>query len=92
LTTVTESIEESLWSAIRCIEESVMLLNHIGNHFANSGQINLAELYFKKALEAGARGDVVRSAVMNHERLSSDSLREQADGNGAGKPEIISAG
>ncbi|HEX8733770.1 MAG TPA: chemotaxis protein CheB [Pyrinomonadaceae bacterium] len=77
LTTVTESIEDSLWSAIRCIEESVMLLNHIGNHFAAGGQANLAAVYFKKALEAEARGEVVRGTVMNHERLSSDSLHEQ---------------
>lgn len=79
LTTVTESIEESLWSAIRCIDESVMLLNHLGNHLAENGQSNLAAIYFKKAFEAEARGDIVRDTVMNHERLSNDSLREQAD-------------
>ncbi|HLM01273.1 MAG TPA: chemotaxis protein CheB [Pyrinomonadaceae bacterium] len=82
LTTVTESIEESLWSAIRCIEESEMLLNHMGDHYSNNNQIDLAALYYKKALEAGERGNIVRGAVFEHERLSSDGIREQAgDGN-----------
>jgi two-component system, chemotaxis family, protein-glutamate methylesterase/glutaminase len=86
LATVTESIEQSLWSAIRCIEESVMLLNHLGEHFSNNGQTHLAAVYYKKAFEAQERGNLVRRTVMNHERLSSDSVREQAgDENGSEK-------
>lgn len=94
LTTVTESIEESLWNAIRCIDESTMLLNHMGNHFANNGQANLGAMYYKKALEAEARGDIIRQTVMNHERLSNDSIREQAgDESGSEKiPVTDSAG
>lgn len=85
LATVTESIEEGLWSAIRCIDECVMLLNQMGNHFAQNGQTNLAAIYFKKALEAEARGDVVRNAVTHSERLSNESLLEQAHrGSGGG--------
>jgi two-component system chemotaxis response regulator CheB len=79
LSTVSESIEEGLWNAIRCIDESVMLLNHMGDYFANNGQANLGAIYFKKALEAEERGYIVRGAVMRHERMSNDSLREQAD-------------
>lgn len=78
LSTVTESIEESLWSAIRSIEESAMLLNHLGDHFSHSNQFDLAALYYKKAVEAGERGNIVRGAVFEHERLSNDSMREQA--------------
>lgn len=81
LTTVTESIEESLWSAIRCIEESVMLLNHMGDHFSRNNQAYLAALYYKKAYEAEQRGNVVRQTVMKHERLSNDSMREQVGDN-----------
>lgn len=78
LTTVTENIEDSLWDAIRSIEESIMLLNHMGEHFANLNETRLAALYYKKAHEAQDRADIVRQAVMNHERLSNDSLRQQA--------------
>jgi len=34
LMTVTENIENSLYSAMRDVEESAMLLNHLGAHFA----------------------------------------------------------
>ena len=78
LTTVTENIEDSLWSAIRGIDESIMLLNHMGEHFANLGETHLATLYFKKAHEAHDRVEIIRQAVMNHERLSNESLRQQA--------------
>lgn len=78
LSTVTESIEETLWSAIRCIEESIMLLKHMGEHYSRSEQSDLAAVYYKKALEAVQRADSVRQAVMNHERLSSDSVRKEA--------------
>jgi two-component system chemotaxis response regulator CheB len=80
LTTVTETIEDSLWSAIRGIEESVMLLNQMGEHLANTGKTHLATMYFKKAHEALNRIEILRKAVMDHERLSSDNLRQQAEG------------
>jgi len=86
LASVTENIEESLWNAIRCIEESVMLLNHLGHHFNKNNQPALAELYFKKALEAVERGKIVRQAVFDNERLSTDIVRAQAvDENGSEK-------
>ena len=55
-----------------------MLLNHVGEHFANSGKANLAAVYFKKAFEAEERGNHVRQTVINHEHLSNDQLHEQA--------------
>jgi two-component system, chemotaxis family, protein-glutamate methylesterase/glutaminase len=82
LASVTESIEESMWNAIRGIEESIILLNHLGKHFAESDQPNLAALYFKKAHEAQDRADLIREAVMNHEHLSKDSMDQQAGENG----------
>lgn len=79
LATVTENIENSLYDAIRGVEESVMLLNHLGDHFAEVNQPKLAALYFKKANEAEARTRLVRQAVLSHERLSKDNLLEQAE-------------
>jgi two-component system chemotaxis response regulator CheB len=91
LATVTEKIENSLWSVIRGIEESIILLNEMGDYLAKSKQVNLAALYFRKALEAEQRVHVIRQTVVNHEHLSGDSLREQSDGtngNGSGKENI----
>ena len=83
LTTVTENIEDSLYSAIRGVEESVMLLNHLGDHFAEVNQTKLTAMYFKKAKEAEARTRLIRQAVLSHEQLSKESLLQQAeDANG----------
>ena len=87
LATVTENIENSLYSAIRGVEESIMLLNHLGDHFAESNHKKLAALYFEKGQEAEQRAQLVRRAVLSHEQLNKDSLLLQAsDENGnAGK-------
>jgi two-component system chemotaxis response regulator CheB len=79
LAALTENIEEALYSAMRGIEESVMLLNHIGDHFADVNQPKMAALYFQKAKEAEARAQFVRQAVLSHEQLSKDSLQQQFD-------------
>jgi two-component system chemotaxis response regulator CheB len=79
LATVTENIEDSLYNAIRGVEESIMLLNHLGDHFAEVNETRLAAMYFRKAKEAEARAQMVRQAVMSHEQLSQDSLLQQAE-------------
>jgi two-component system, chemotaxis family, protein-glutamate methylesterase/glutaminase len=79
LTSMTEQIEENLWSAIRGIEESVILLNHIGDHYAEDNRPKLAALYFKKAKDADGRKQSIRRVVMQHEQLSKDNLLQQAE-------------
>jgi two-component system chemotaxis response regulator CheB len=79
LLSVSENIEESFYSTIRGVEESIMLLNHLGDHFAEINQKNLAALYFQKAREAEGRAHLVRQAVLSHERLSKEQLLNQAE-------------
>lgn len=76
---LTEEIEERLYDALRGIDESIILLNHIGDHLAEANQPKLAALYFKKAKEARERGDVIRETVLSHERLSRDAIRNEAE-------------
>lgn len=78
LTSITENIEETLWSAIRGVEESIILLKNLGDHYAEKNQPKLAALYFIKANEADNRAKLVRQAVLNHEQLTTDSINEQA--------------
>lgn len=78
LATVTEHIEESVWSAVRGVDESIILLNHMGDHFAEINQPRLAAVYFRKANEARSRNELLRRAVISHEQLSGDSLREES--------------
>lgn len=76
---ITEKIEDSLYSAIRGMEESIILLNHVGDHFAEANDPKLAALYFKKAKEAEMRSGLVRKAVFNHEQLSKGKLLQEAE-------------
>ncbi len=92
LATVTENIEQGLWSAIRGIEESIMLLNHMGEHFSEVKQTSLAMLYFEKAREAEQRVHIIRHAVLNHEHLSADNLRDKAGASGDGSGRRASVG
>jgi two-component system chemotaxis response regulator CheB len=79
LMTISESIEESLWSAIRNIHESVFLLNQIGDHFAEANQPKVAAIYFRKAREAKMRAELVRQAVFSNEQLNPENISQQAE-------------
>lgn len=79
LTSITENIEDTLWSAIRGVEESIILLNNLGDHYAEKNQPKLAAQYFKKANEAEGRANLVRQAVLNHEQLTTESISLEVD-------------
>lgn len=78
LSAITENIEDSMYNAIRGIDESVILLNHLGDHFAEANNTKLAAMYFKKANEANERSNLVRKAVFTHEQLSKEALAQLA--------------
>lgn len=82
---VTEKIEDSLYSAIRSMDESIILLNDIGDHYAEANHPKLAALYFKKCKEAMGRSEFVRKAVSDHQQFSKDSLAQEAGEEGNGK-------
>jgi two-component system chemotaxis response regulator CheB len=60
------------------LEESNILLNNLGDHFAHHNQPKLAALYFKKATEADSRAKLIRQVVFNHEQLSTDAIGQEA--------------
>jgi two-component system, chemotaxis family, protein-glutamate methylesterase/glutaminase len=78
LASISENIEDTLWSALRGLEESNILLNNLGDHFAHHNQPKLAALYFKKATEADSRAKLIRQVVFNHEQLSTDAIGQEA--------------
>ena len=82
LTTLTENVEDTLWSAIRGLEESIILLNNLGDHYADKNQPKLAAMCFQKAQEVETRAEIVRQTVFNHEHLTTTSLRKQAEAAG----------
>ena len=74
LAELTESVEAALWNAIRSVQESSLLMEHIAGHVREAGQADLAARYDQKATQARERAELVRRAVMGHEALSDDKL------------------
>lgn len=70
LAEITEGVEDSLWNAIRSVEESVLLLRHMAEHLAGGEDGHTAEEFLTRAQEAQRRADLVRQAVMTKELLS----------------------
>jgi two-component system chemotaxis response regulator CheB len=81
LAALSENIEENLWTAIRSMQESIILLNHMGDHYAEANFPTLAAAFFKKRQDAEERAVQVRRVVCTHEQLTTDGLREQAGEN-----------
>lgn len=78
LSLLTGYIEDRLWNVIRSVQESILLLNHIGDHFAEINQPKLAAIYFNKAKEAELRIQCLRDTVAGNEQLANDALRKMA--------------
>jgi two-component system chemotaxis response regulator CheB len=78
LATLTEHIEDAMWSAMREMEESIMLLRQMSEQFSDSNQTQMAEVFLQKACEAEDRVKLIRKVVLDHEQLSEKGLRQQA--------------
>lgn len=79
MASLTESIEDSLYNAIRGIDESILLLNHMGDHLAEENKPKLAAVYFQKAKEAEQRGSLIRKAIKDNAPLNKEALVEEAE-------------
>ncbi|WP_027483801.1 chemotaxis protein CheB [Deinococcus pimensis] len=67
------SIEAGLWNAVRALDEDVMLLEHLGRHFEEADQPELARAYREEAREAkerarGVRQSALRAGQIGHDR------------------------
>jgi two-component system, chemotaxis family, protein-glutamate methylesterase/glutaminase len=79
LTSVTESVEQLLWDALRAVDETVMLLDHLGKHFGDSGDKESQAAFLKKAEEARQRGNVIRRVAFASELLDEEKLAERQE-------------
>ncbi|UFH54180.1 chemotaxis protein CheB [Spirosoma sp. KNUC1025] len=73
LAETTRVVEESFWKAVRSLEETVILLEHSGKHFAEGGNGEAAEQFLEKAKETRERARIARNFAMSQEKLSEDS-------------------
>ncbi len=76
---VMETTGEMLWQVIRSFEESLMLLNHMGNHLKQAGDPDRAETFFVKARELEKRSRTFHADAIHHESLSGDNLGQQPE-------------
>jgi two-component system, chemotaxis family, protein-glutamate methylesterase/glutaminase len=77
LAEVTEYVEASLWGALRSIEESSMLLEHLTTHYQSvNPDPNLAGLFQANAKETLRLADLVRKTVLEHQTLSVDNVQD----------------
>jgi two-component system chemotaxis response regulator CheB len=74
LASITEKTENTLWSAVREMEETAMLLNHLGDHFAENNNTHEAALYFQKAKEALQHSRQVRAIIHDHEQPGMEKI------------------
>ncbi|OGX81448.1 chemotaxis protein CheB [Hymenobacter lapidarius] len=72
LSEVTESVESMLYQSMRGLEETKMLLQNLGRHFADDLQEAVAALFFRKADETGHQARIVHESILKHEALSGD--------------------
>jgi two-component system chemotaxis response regulator CheB len=78
LASTTESVEETLWSALRAIEESTLLLREAAERTrtaGGNGAGHIDPILEQKARESEARAELIRQAVLRHQALSMESIR-----------------
>ena len=88
LASTTEGVEGALWSALRAVEETVLLLREAARrepaNGANARESFFASRFEQKAREAESRAALIRQAVMRHQALSLETVR---GGPHAGEPD-----
>jgi two-component system chemotaxis response regulator CheB len=74
LSTVTQSVEETLWSGLRAIEESVLLLREMARHAREANDPVAADRLDERAAAASARSELVRRAALEARAVSRENL------------------
>jgi hypothetical protein len=64
--------------AMRALDETIMLLNKLGEEYAKQGNTAAAEQAYNRAREAYERSRPIREAALDSEEFTTDDLRQQA--------------
>jgi two-component system, chemotaxis family, protein-glutamate methylesterase/glutaminase len=73
LASISEAVEDSVWNAVRSIQEKIMLLEHLSEHLRNTGD-KRADEFMLKAKEAQARSDLLRTVVFENQSAGVDKV------------------
>ena len=72
-----ERIGELIWQATRGFQEASMLLEHIGEHMQNAGEVARSEIFLAKARDLNQRASRFQKIALGHESLSIENLELQ---------------
>lgn len=72
LSELTESVESIMTQAMRGLEETNMLLNHLGDYFEDFKKKEVAELFYQKAKDADKQARIIHDSIFKHQILSGD--------------------
>lgn len=72
LADLSRSVEETLWQAMRGLEETTLLLNQISAHFKTYDQKDAARIFATKADMTTKRARIIHDSVFTQEILSED--------------------
>ncbi|WP_051359890.1 chemotaxis protein CheB [Adhaeribacter aquaticus] len=72
LSEVTESVESTMTQAMRGLEETNMLLDHLAKHFEEVKKPEMAELFYAKAQEVNKQARQIHDSIFRHQLLSGD--------------------
>ena len=73
LAETTKVVEESFWKGIRALEETVILLEQSGQHFAEGGNKTVSEQFLQKSRETKERARQAHEFIFKQQQWSEDS-------------------
>ncbi|MFN7948646.1 MAG: chemotaxis protein CheB [Blastocatellia bacterium] len=76
LAEITGQIEDSLWTVIRTIQESILLMRHLAAHLNEQNDQAAAAVLQQRAQEAEQRAALIRQATFSHKTLSIETAQE----------------
>lgn len=77
LAELSEATEQSIWSTIRAIQESAILLRHLAEHWRDDDP-EMATTFEQQSAAAHRRAELVRRAADQHVELSTSKVAEAA--------------
>lgn len=72
LASITESVEEMLWSSMRGMEETTMLLKSIARHFELLKNKDAAKIFSQKAESTTKKAQIIHDSIFTMEQYSAD--------------------
>ena len=78
LVSVTEAVEDKLWSTMRALEEASMLLDNTGQEYEKAGNLRLARQYAQAAIQMENRTRLIFENVTQNRSLSTEHFEYEA--------------